>query len=263
MSIQRAPRPQGNFYILDKSISEDRRLSWAARGLLVYLLGKPDHWQVSTTALVNETAGTRLQSGRDAVRALLGELIDAGYVTRTPSRDGSGKIAGYDYTVSEVCAAPSPDNPGPVEPSPDKPGPAQPSPANPPQVSTDSLASTETAASTESSADFEEAWKLYPKRPNNSKAAALKAWNARIKAGVTPARMIEGVKRYAAFCAANKTEPQYIKQAATFFGPDLHFDSDYTVSPPTAPRGRPSMNSFDQSQPDDYDDFFNHRRGFD
>ncbi|AFN39091.1 replication initiation protein [Burkholderia phage BcepMigl] len=111
---------------------------------------------------------------------------------------------------------------------------------------------------------FEEAWLLYPKRPNNSKAAALKAWNARIKAGVDPTRMIEGVKRYAAFCAANKTEPQYIKQASTFFGPDLHFDSDYTVSePPPRGNGRPSSNSFDQSRPEEYDDFFDHRRGFD
>lgn len=43
MNIRRAPRPKSNFYLLDKRISEDRRLSWAARGLLIPLLGKPDN----------------------------------------------------------------------------------------------------------------------------------------------------------------------------------------------------------------------------
>ncbi|RQY86714.1 hypothetical protein [Burkholderia stagnalis] len=33
--IIRAPRPTSAFYILDRRISEDRRLSWAARGLLI------------------------------------------------------------------------------------------------------------------------------------------------------------------------------------------------------------------------------------
>lgn len=129
----------------------------------------------------------------------------------------------------------------------------------------DSKTDVNTDANADSKTDtdwFEEAWKLYPKRPNQSKADALKAWSARIKAGVTAERMLDGVKRYAAFCTASKTEPQFIKQAATFFGPGLHFDSDYTPSPSTAPKSRPSINNFDggatQGQ---YDDFFEHRTG--
>lgn len=69
--ITRAPRPQNNFYLLDKAISEDKRLGWAARGLLVFLLGKPDHWQVSPAALVNETAEANRSTGRDGVYAAL------------------------------------------------------------------------------------------------------------------------------------------------------------------------------------------------
>lgn len=84
--------------------------------------------------------------------------------------------------------------------------------------------------------DFEQAWTLYPPRPGASKAASLKAWKARIKSGVRPQALIDGVRRYAAYCAACQTEPSYIKQPATFFGPDRHYESDWTpparASPP-------------------------------
>lgn len=76
--------------------------------------------------------------------------------------------------------------------------------------------------------DFESAWSEYPDRPGNAKAAAFKAWSARIKEGVKPEAMIDGVKRYAAHCLNARTEPQFIKQASTFFGPDRHFESDWT-----------------------------------
>ena len=104
MSIIRAPRKTGNFYILDKAISEDQRLTWAARGLLIYLLGKPDHWRVSPAALRNETALTRKPTGRDGVYSLLDELIYAGYVTRTQERLSSGVLSETHYMfLSCLC----------------------------------------------------------------------------------------------------------------------------------------------------------------
>jgi phage replication O-like protein O len=74
-------------------------------------------------------------------------------------------------------------------------------------------------------ADFEAAWIAYPKRAGgNPKARALKAWQARLAAGVDPADMLAGVERYAAFCeATDKNGTEYVKQAATFFGPDEAF----------------------------------------
>lgn len=106
MAIFRAPRPQGNFYILDKRISEDRALSWGARGLLVFLLGKPDNWNVSIANLIDQTADCRLNSGRDAVRAFLREISEAGYMTKKPCHGSDGKFSGYDYLVSEVKISP-------------------------------------------------------------------------------------------------------------------------------------------------------------
>ena len=86
-------------------------------------------------------------------------------------------------------------------------------------------------SSTDYSPAFEEAWEAYPKRSGgNNKLSAFKAWNARIKQGVKPETMLEGVKRYAAFMASEgKIGTSFVKQAATFFGPDKHFDEPWLV----------------------------------
>ncbi|MGI1273985.1 helix-turn-helix domain-containing protein, partial [Enterobacter kobei] len=87
--------------------------------------------------------------------------------------------------------------------------------------------------------DFEQAWQAYPKRAGgNSKAAAWKAWKARIKDGVTTVAMLDGVNRYAAYVrATGSAGTQYVKQAATFFGPDRHFDESWQA-PAVAASGR-------------------------
>ena len=169
MSIIRAPRPEGNFYLLNKSISEDQRLSWASRGLLVFLLGKPDHWEVSTHHLIGQTKDCLGKaSGRDAVRGLIRELEQAGYLRIVLERADGGEFGGRSYTVSE---SPATDYPGPVEPS----------PVNPPLVSIEGKQGLNKAARIEKPmADkdmaeaFEVFWKLYPNK--KSKKDARKAW---------------------------------------------------------------------------------------
>ena len=82
---------------------------------------------------------------------------------------------------------------------------------------------------------FEEAWQAYPKRAGgNPKGKALKAWNARIREGVTADQLIAGVARYAAYSiAAGKVGTEFVMQAATFFGPDRRFAEDWTSSAST------------------------------
>ncbi|ENY6101662.1 hypothetical protein ACRZER_005001 [Raoultella ornithinolytica] len=92
------------------------------------------------------------------------------------------------------------------------------------------------------SPEFETAWDAYPKRAGgNSKAGAFKAWKARLKDGVKPGDMLAGVKRYAAYArATGSVGTQFVKQAATFFGPDRHFDESWQA--PSAPGGgRPGV----------------------
>lgn len=77
--------------------------------------------------------------------------------------------------------------------------------------------------------EFEEVWAAYPKRPGASKKDSYKAWSARIKAGATAAEIMAGVLAYTSYVIAKQTDPEFIKQPATFFGPDEHFRSDWTV----------------------------------
>ncbi|VCT41765.1 Uncharacterised protein [Burkholderia pseudomallei] len=136
--IIRGPRPTSGYYVLDRRISEDKRLSWAARGMLIFLLTKPDSWTVSVAHLVNETASSlRADSGghtkRDGVKALLGELIQAGYMQRSdkPQHNEDGSFAGYDYVVTEVPILSDGMQPSsPAQPSTDEPSTVHPTQAN-------------------------------------------------------------------------------------------------------------------------------------
>lgn len=79
---------------------------------------------------------------------------------------------------------------------------------------------------------FQEAWAAYPKRPGNSRGRAWRAWKARMGEQVAETAMLAGVGRYAEYCALVGIDPRYILMAATFFGPDRHFDNDYATSDP-------------------------------
>ncbi|MDG1642965.1 DNA-binding protein [Klebsiella huaxiensis] len=87
------------------------------------------------------------------------------------------------------------------------------------------------------SPEFETAWQAYPKRAGgNSKSGAFKAWKARLKDGVKPEDLLAGVKRYAVYArATGSVGTQFVKQAATFFGPDRHFEESWQA--PSAPGG--------------------------
>ncbi|HAW3444651.1 TPA: helix-turn-helix domain-containing protein [Escherichia coli] len=93
------------------------------------------------------------------------------------------------------------------------------------------------SARQEYSPEFEQAWQEYPKRAGgNSKSAAFKAWKARLREGIKPETMLDGVRRYAAWVrATGNTGTQFVKQAATFFGPDRHFEDFWQQ--PAAPGG--------------------------
>lgn len=86
--------------------------------------------------------------------------------------------------------------------------------------------------------DFEAVWEAYPQRAGANKRATYRAWLARIKAGVSPAALLAGAERYAAYVKAERTQERFIKQAVTFYGPDEHYALPWLPS-----RGAPARAS--------------------
>ncbi len=123
MSIRKVKGLESDFTIVPNQTINDK-LSWAARGMLLYLCSKPDDWEVNITDLVNQTTGCAKRSGRDAVRKIMDELIECGYMRKTQNRI-AGKFDNVDHEVSFV-------------PFTENPYTANPSTANPTQQSKDS-----------------------------------------------------------------------------------------------------------------------------
>ena len=63
----------------------DSRLSWEARGMLAYLLTKPDSWEVRMGDLISQSPGSRT-----IVRRIFKELETYGYLTRERQRQENG-----------------------------------------------------------------------------------------------------------------------------------------------------------------------------
>ena len=82
--IVRANR-HDRFTVVPNDAIRDDRLSWKARGILVYLLSQPDGWRAKSSHL-----WTQAPNGRDAVRAGLKELEDAGYLIRRRYQNAAG-----------------------------------------------------------------------------------------------------------------------------------------------------------------------------
>ena len=96
MAIIRAKRDR-NFTVIDNCVFADKQLSFAAIGLLCYLLSKPDNWAVSAQHLTTVTEDTAKESGINAVHSLLKELREKGFVVMKKRKTGEA-----DYFVFDV-----------------------------------------------------------------------------------------------------------------------------------------------------------------
>jgi len=98
LAIIRVAKDKKNpFVMINKEGLSDKELSFKAKGILVYLLSKPDDWQVYENELSRAS-----KDNRHSVRTGIQELIDKGYIIRKKNRTEKGQFAGYDYTVYET-----------------------------------------------------------------------------------------------------------------------------------------------------------------
>ncbi len=75
--------PKSRFTAISRELAQDTSLSFAARGMMLYLLSKSDNWSAQLKDLMR--AG---DCGMKAIRALLQELESAGYMRRICQHNG-------------------------------------------------------------------------------------------------------------------------------------------------------------------------------
>ena len=97
MSIIRV-RKDARYFTASNEPFNDKRLSWEARGLMGYLLSKPDGWEVNMLDLENNGP-----AGEHKLRRMLAELRAAGYMNRVRVTLDHGKL---DW-ITEVYESPS------------------------------------------------------------------------------------------------------------------------------------------------------------
>jgi hypothetical protein len=114
------------YVVMNKTGLNDPRLSFKAKGILSYLLSKPDDWQVYVSHLATQAA-----DGKGAVRSGIKELIKYGYAKFERHQDKRGRFTHSTYTIYEVphTGLPHVENPDVDNPNEE----------NPPLLSNDSL----------------------------------------------------------------------------------------------------------------------------
>lgn len=96
--VIRVKKRPNKYVLLDKTFLEDERLSYKAKGILAYLLSKPDNWKVIIGNLINYST-----DGKASVYAGLKELKECGYYEKVPIRNEKGtRIIRWESTVYEV-----------------------------------------------------------------------------------------------------------------------------------------------------------------
>ena len=94
--IRTVKNAENPFVMIDRRIFENDGLSLKAKGLLGYLLSRPDNWAICMADLVKRT-----KDGKASVRSAIEELENCSYVTKVQLRDGN-LFNGYEYTVHEL-----------------------------------------------------------------------------------------------------------------------------------------------------------------
>jgi hypothetical protein len=96
-TIFKIERRKNPFLMMDKQILEIPEMSWKAKGLLAYLLSRPDDWKIYLRDLIN-----RSSDGKSAVQTALKELRKFGFSKIETMRDAkTGQVKGRIIRISE------------------------------------------------------------------------------------------------------------------------------------------------------------------
>lgn len=194
----RLEKPKDNFTIVCNELLRDKRLSLRAKGLYALMFSKPHDWVFYEGALVEESA-----EGRDAVRAAMRELADAGWLTKHQPRENGGLLAHSVIRLHITADWKSGDG---------STGDGKSAP-----IKTDNIKTKEVSPPTPKGEPdgFEEIWKARWGRGKASqpRQPAQRAFSAALKKGAKPADILAGVK---ARVGVDKPDTEYAPMLATW-----------------------------------------------
>lgn len=85
------------FVITSRELARDKRISFKARGLFLYMWDQADNWHF----YISEIADHSDKDGVDAVRSGIKELIEAGYLKIIDLHDEKGHFAGKEWHLRD------------------------------------------------------------------------------------------------------------------------------------------------------------------
>lgn len=85
-----------NYVIMDRRIFHNEKLSWKAKGIMVYVLTLPNDWTFRLEEIITHSIDKR-----DSFRSGWKELQEQGYVERIPIKDATGIIIRWETHVFE------------------------------------------------------------------------------------------------------------------------------------------------------------------
>ena len=78
-------KKETGYVVIDKTFLDDKSLSWKAKGIMAYMLSKPDDWTFYLDELMKHST-----DGKSSFRSGFKELQNAGYVHRVKHRQEDG-----------------------------------------------------------------------------------------------------------------------------------------------------------------------------
>ena len=187
---------KSGFTTLPNAVVRDPRLNFQAKGLFWLMFSLPDDWEFSIGGLVAVAGGGR-GNGKDAVRASLNMLEDAGYLLREQRHDGAGKFTGNTFVLYDESLIPMQGEagekpplsgfPSTVFPSTEKPSSVFPTvlnkdiqsntPHNPPKGGRRARSPEWKEAPDWKPERFARFWSFYPREGRKDKQKAIRAWD--------------------------------------------------------------------------------------
>jgi hypothetical protein len=96
MIIRTVKDRENPYVMINKNVLNDARLDYRARGVLSYLLSKPDNWKTNIKEIASNSP-----EGEDSIKSALNDLKRLGYYKKYPIKE-KGKIVRWESEIYET-----------------------------------------------------------------------------------------------------------------------------------------------------------------